>query len=602
MKLALAVLLFFLVTTLAKHHSHKYSCPVLRKCPTHKHKVCGSDGKLYNSHCNLRKAACESDIPLRAVHPDRCSGDDDTDEYGKVASRAATGPRGPQNSSMSSRDEDECNAQSYDILKEQILLKIKDISLLFTQLDENSDGSININELWKKSGTLKLTSTPCLLTDLLQHEDKNQDEVLDYSEFQDAFANLYTVSMVTLDQNLAVNKIQAHIGDNVEIRCDISGKPQLPVIKWFRYNIDLATVNMVNMKVFSDGSLYLTNVQISFSGNYTCQAESNPAIKQVHILHVIVSPSVDVRPPFQWSVPGGFASIDCQYENLADEAVRVHWLKNDEPLEANSRMTIMNNATRIQIGDLQRSDTGAYSCRVENCRDTAIGQSIASVLVQEDPVGSSPSKDKKKLWVFHGNGVSIFNGGCSGLVHEIDGRDIMPQNGLALCGRTETEEHPCQWAAEGPVMAENRIYAAQPTLNRIIVFHVVQMNVIQVIVTDPRPTRLWLVPSEKENRIWVLCHGEPERTFGASSPTGHAGKKESDIRRKESFGSYEEERSADQFEFEWTSSSSGKNEQQRKNRKTVQIIRISGNLHNQNVIHLQPIDGHFDLVYDLFVP
>jgi hypothetical protein len=33
-----------------------------------------------------------------------------------------------------------------------------DVSLLFAQLDENLDGSININELWRKSGTFKVSS------------------------------------------------------------------------------------------------------------------------------------------------------------------------------------------------------------------------------------------------------------------------------------------------------------------------------------------------------------------------------------------------------------------------------------------------------------
>ena len=86
-------------------------------------------------------------------------------------------------------------------------------------------------------------------------------------------------------------------------------------------------------------------------------------------------------PPFQWSAPSGIATIDCQYENLIGD-VKVSWMKNDERVEANQRTTIMNNGTRIQIGELTRSDTGAYACKVENKKDTAVGQAVASLLVQ----------------------------------------------------------------------------------------------------------------------------------------------------------------------------------------------------------------------------
>lgn len=57
------------------------------------------------------------------------------------------------------------------------------------------------------------------------------------------------ITMVTLDQSLAVNTIQAHMGDNVEIRCDIVGNPQQPVIKWHRHNVDLNTLSLANVKV-----------------------------------------------------------------------------------------------------------------------------------------------------------------------------------------------------------------------------------------------------------------------------------------------------------------------------------------------------------------
>ena len=135
--------------------------------------------------------------------------------------------------------------------------------------------------------------------------------------------------MVTLDQNLAVNYIQARVGDNVEIRCDISGKPQPPVILWSRRGVNLASVNIPNIKVFNDGSLYLTDVQLSFSGNYTCQAETNSAIKQTHILRVVVAPVVTSNPQFQWSPVGGVATIECRFDSMEPGSV-IEWLKNDE--------------------------------------------------------------------------------------------------------------------------------------------------------------------------------------------------------------------------------------------------------------------------------
>lgn len=172
----------------------------------------------------------------------------------------------------------------------------------------------------------------------------------------------------------------------------------------------------------------------------------------------------------------------------------------------------------------------------------------------------------------------------------MDARDIIPQNGLALCGGSDAEPNVfCEWSENAVISSDLKIYIGQPKLNRITVFNSVQMNVIQVIATDPRPKQLMLVKSQIEERIWVLCHGQLEGEHN----------KHHDDKIRNSFGNYEEERQKGNFEFEWNMPS---REQQRHNRKTVQIIRISPNVRSQNVIHLQPIDGHFDLVYDLFVP
>ncbi len=240
---------------------------------------------------------------------------------------------------------------------------------------------------------------------------------------------------------------------------------------------------------------------------------------------------------------------------------------------------------------MSRTDTGAYSCRISNKKDPAIGQDISSLLVQDEPVQVSTSEgEKERLWVFHGNGVTVYSDGCDGLLHEMDGRDILPQSGLTLCGGTDPTQHViCEWS-ESAVVVNSKLYIGQPNLNRIVVFHTLQLTVVQVIATDPQPKKLWTIQaSQDEQQIWVLCDGDPIniRASGGS----------------DSFGEFEEsQRDDEEIEFEWQSQSTSQ-QQQKNNRKTIQVIRLMpNNVHQPNVIHLQPIDGHFDLVYDMFIP
>ncbi|XP_074604484.1 follistatin-related protein 5-like [Brevipalpus obovatus] len=574
------VLLFSSSILLVEARLHKLSCPVTKSCPIHKHKVCGSDGRLYDSHCHIRKTSCERGSPLRAVHPDHCESFDDNEDH----------------QSGSPKPLEDCQPKQYDSMKQGLLLKAgNDASRLFTQLDENNDGNININELWRKSSSFRPPdNSPCILTDLLQHEDKNQDDYLDFNEFQNAFANLYTITMVSLDQSLAVNTIQAHLGDNVEIRCDIVGNPQQPVIRWHRHNVDLSTVSSPNIKVYTDGSLYLTDVQLYLAGNFTCSAENNPIVRQTHCLHVLIPPTVEVSPHFQWSTVGGTASIDCQYESLDDE-LEVSWYKNNQIIEPNERTSLALNRTRLIMSQLIRSDTGAYACRVTNKGDAALSQDVTSLLVQDDPVKPSAKVlYKQKLWIFHKNGVTIFAEGCGGLLREIDALDNVPSNGLPLCGNQVVEEDPdapvkCSWS-DNAVISDSKLFIGQPDQNRVVIFHTQQLQILQTIATDPRPSRLWLIRGDPEDKIWILCDGRRDSFDRGLS-------KESQIDPLDS--SEEDGRLEEDVDFGWDSSS---REQQRHNRKTVQVIRWTQSGRNHDIIHLQPVEGHFDLVYDLFIP
>lgn len=120
---------------------------------------------------------------------------------------------------------------------------------------------------------------------------------------------------------------------------------------------------------------------------------------------------VEVSPRFQWTPIGGVASFECRFETFEDDFT-VHWFKNDEQLMDGPKVTIINNSTLLQIAALEQTDTGAYSCRV-SYKNGAFGQSVASLLVQDDsaesPAAASESKPQR-LWIFHANGVTIYEG------------------------------------------------------------------------------------------------------------------------------------------------------------------------------------------------
>lgn len=93
------------------------------------------------------------------------------------------------------------------------------------------------------------------------------------------------VSVISLDKSLEVNHVTARVGDNVEIKCDVTGTPPPPIM-WQRNEADLSLLNEDEVRVFSDGSLYLTRIQLIHAGNYTCHAQRNKDVMQTHVLTV----------------------------------------------------------------------------------------------------------------------------------------------------------------------------------------------------------------------------------------------------------------------------------------------------------------------------
>lgn len=172
-----------------------------------------------------------------------------------------------------------CSSQEYEIMKDNLLLyshtrlisqdnNSKDflVSIMFTHYDHNKNNFLDEDELQRITAMehLENLSNGCGLSDMLIFDDSNNDRKLSTHEFYQAFNKLYSkyrhfshlffyesgnftlllgLSVVSLDKALETNHLSARVGDNVEIKCDVTGSPvPIPII-WKRYSTDLTMLS-----------------------------------------------------------------------------------------------------------------------------------------------------------------------------------------------------------------------------------------------------------------------------------------------------------------------------------------------------------------------
>lgn len=154
--------------------------------------------------------------------------------------------------------------------------------------DTDHDGKLSINEFYVAFSKLYSKTEVAILSLYFSHFFSFYFRFIHYAYF---FLHLkfdfrYAgVSVVSLDKALETNHLTARVGDNVEIKCDVTGSPVPPIV-WRRNQLDLSTINEDEVRVFSDGSLYLTRIQLQHAGNYSCHAQRNKDVVQTHVLTV----------------------------------------------------------------------------------------------------------------------------------------------------------------------------------------------------------------------------------------------------------------------------------------------------------------------------
>uniref|UniRef100_A0A1Y1K1I9 Follistatin-related protein 5 n=2 Tax=Photinus pyralis TaxID=7054 RepID=A0A1Y1K1I9_PHOPY len=448
-----------------------------------------------------------------------------------------------------------CSMQEYEIMKDNLLLynharlmsqdnHSKDylVSIMFSHYDQNNNGNLEISELKTITSQehFETLTTGCTLSSMIKFDDTNHDGKLSINEFYTAFSKLYSVSVVSLDKALETNHLSARVDDNVEIKCDVTGSPVPPIV-WRRNQLDLSTLNEEEVRVFNDGSLYLTRIQLQHAGNYTCHAQRNKDVVQTHVLTVHTIPEVHVTPRIQSKRPGEDATMYC---HVAGEPFpKVEWLKNDEPLRLENahKYQIVGNGTALKIKSINFADTGAYMCQATNIG--GLTRDISSLVVQEQPTPTAPNEERR-FFAFHEWGVSVYEPSTCRLYHQIQSTDIIPGTQEYVCGDKGIK---CTWGRAVNV-ANRYVYASQPDRDRVIIISKVQMVVVDVVSTDKYPVDLYYIPHL--DQVWVL-------NWRSTNDTGI---------------------------------------------KTIQVIRDAGQKRKHHTVHPEPIDGQFDLVKGLYIP
>lgn len=480
--------------------------------------ICGSNGKLYWNFCELYRDGCLTGEAISIADMNECVHHElscSSDEFAIMKDNLLLFHHQNMAKTLNHGAENEV-VHRMDYL----------ISIIFSHYDQNNDGLVEKDELDLMWDTLEeihhvANDSNCTLRDLLVFDDSNGDNVLTINEFNDAFQRISEthkiktanipqeriIPKIHLDMALQVNHVISHVGDNIEIKCDIAGASNAFI--WKRFGFDLSQMrndtddyeedendaSSDEVKLMADGGLYIHNVQMKHAGNYSCQASSNGMVVQTHIVSVHCSqPVILVSPKMQNRIPGESAEIICH--SLCEFLPSLGWLKNDKPLEQNEvKYTIIGNGTLLKINDLTYFDTSTYTCTSSNGHS-----SVSTLVVQNEPTAIALNNRDQKVFVFHSNGISIYSSGLCQLVHEIRASDSIPGTDDSICHQYARR---CTWGQavviDGP---DGLIYITQPLMNRILVLSIAQLIIIEVIQTDGTPMELFHVPLR--DQLWIV--------------------------------------------------------------------------------------------------
>uniref|UniRef100_A0A8C4GXP1 Follistatin like 5 n=1 Tax=Dicentrarchus labrax TaxID=13489 RepID=A0A8C4GXP1_DICLA len=432
------------------HDTDQGECKCLDHCKPHYKPVCGSDGKLYQNHCELHRASCLRGHRITIMHSEECF------YKGK-------------NSYI--------NTFSLKVIKQEGLSK--DVS-------------------------------ECTLFDLLKYNDVNDDEHLTKEEFYTAF----DVYLLTLPDDQKVSVTTVTVGQSTVLTCAITGERRPPILwkrnHQYLNSLNLEDINDFG----DDGSLYITKVTTTHMGNYTCHADGYEKLFQTHTLQVNVPPVIRVYPESQAREPGVTASLRCHAEGIPSPQLAWLKNGMDITTKLSKQLTLQANGSEVHISNVHFEDTGAYTCIAKNeagvdedisslfVEDSA-RKTLANILWREEGLGIG-----NMFYVFYDDGIKVIQPVACEIQRHIKPSEKLLALQEEVCPTSPGEEvQRCVWSSAVNIK-DKFIYVTQPTLDRVLI---VDIQSQKTVSTDSYPVKLHY--DKSHDQVWLLSWGDMEKNF-----------------------------------------------------------------------------------------